>query len=72
MRFLIGRRTYRRHCFTVPPKVTVQVKLANDAQAKIVDERLKRRIRALNRKNTRDLPTRLAASLTDAIRGKLR
>ena len=52
----------------MPPKVTIQVKLARDAQANIMDERLKRRIRALHRRTAKDLPARLAASLNAALR----
>jgi hypothetical protein len=54
----------------VPPKVTIQVKLANDAQANIVDERLRRRIKALHRRTAKDLPQRLAASLNAAIKAR--
>jgi hypothetical protein len=46
----------------MPPKVTIQVKLTRDAQANIVDERLKRRIKAMQRRTGKDLPARLAAS----------
>ena len=52
----------------MPEKVTIQVKLARDSQANIMDERLKRRIRALHRRTTKDLPARLAASLNASLR----
>ncbi|HEX7859809.1 MAG TPA: hypothetical protein VF773_05765 [Verrucomicrobiae bacterium] len=51
----------------VPSKVTIQVKLARDAQANIVDERLRRRIKAVARRAAKDLPSRLAASLNAAL-----